>query len=48
MSPLYDGLTEEDQDAIALGYGVRNGRIFVTWLRSLNYLRRVCAHHGRL
>lgn len=48
MSRLYDGLTEADQDAIALAYGVRNGRIFATWLRSLNYLRNVCAHHGRL
>lgn len=48
MSRLYDGLLEADQDVIALGYGLHNGRIFATWLRSLNYLRNVCAHHGRL
>jgi abortive infection bacteriophage resistance protein len=25
-----------------------NGRVFASWLRSLNYLRNVCAHHSRL
>nr|WP_274594937.1 Abi family protein [Pseudomonas nabeulensis] len=24
------------------------GRVFASWLRSLNYLRNVCAHHSRL
>lgn len=38
----------EDQDAISGKYGIRNGRIFSSWLRSLNYLRNVCAHHSRL
>lgn len=48
MSRLYAGMREEDQDAISAKYGVHNGRIFATWLRSLNYLRNVCAHHSRL
>jgi abortive infection bacteriophage resistance protein len=48
MSQLYDGMSEADQDAISTQYGVQNGRIFATWLRSLNYLRNVCAHHCRL
>lgn len=48
MSTLFGGMREADQNAISTEYGVRNGRIFSTWLRSLNYLRNVCAHHSRL
>lgn len=48
MSRLYAGMREEDQDGISAKYGIHNGRIFATWLRSLNYLRNVCAHHSRL
>lgn len=48
LSTLFSGMRETEQDAIAGQYGVNNGRIFATWLRSLNYLRNVCAHHSRL
>lgn len=48
MSTLFAGMTEADQDIVAGKYGVSNGRIFASWLRSLNYLRNVCAHHSRL
>ena len=48
LSTLFDGMHESDQDAISQQYGVNNGRIFASWLRSLNYLRNVCAHHSRL
>ena len=48
LSTLFGGMRPAEQDAIAAKYGVANGRIFATWLRSLNYLRNVCAHHSRL
>lgn len=48
LSTLFAGLGSEAQDAIAQTYGVRDGRVFASWLRSLNYLRNVCAHHSRL
>lgn len=48
MSTLFGGMRDTEQDTIAGQYGVSNGRIFATWLRSLNYLRNVCAHHSRL
>jgi abortive infection bacteriophage resistance protein len=48
LSTLFGGMREADQDAISIPYGVSNGRVFATWLRSLNYLRNVCAHHSRL
>lgn len=48
MSTLFGGMREAEQDAISARYGVNNGRVFASWLRSLNYLRNVCAHHSRL
>ena len=48
LSTLFGGMRETEQDAISSRYGVSNGRVFATWLRSLNYLRNVCAHHSRL
>lgn len=48
MSRLFSGLPTGDQDEIAQGYGVPSGRVFSSWLRSLNFLRNVSAHHGRL
>lgn len=48
LSRLYAGMREAEQDAISARYGIRNGRVFATWLRSLNYLRNICAHHSRL
>ncbi len=48
MSNLFAGMKEADQDQIATQYGLGNGRVFASWLRSLNYLRNVCAHHSRL
>lgn len=48
LSTLFSGMKEQEQDAIAKEYGMSNGRTFSTWLRSLNYLRNVCAHHSRL
>jgi len=48
LSRLYAGMRVKEQDAISAKYSIHNGRIFATWLRSLNYLRTVCAHHSRL
>lgn len=48
LSTLFNGMQEKDQDEIASRYGLSNGRTFATWLRSLNHLRNICAHHSRL
>ncbi|MFN3882774.1 MAG: Abi family protein [Nitrincola lacisaponensis] len=48
LSTLYDGMSQQDQDEISSRYGISNGRVLASWLRSLNYLRNVCAHHSRL
>jgi hypothetical protein len=48
MSKLYAGMRVQEQDGIAAKYGLGDGQVFASWLRSLNYLRNVCAHHSRL
>lgn len=48
ISVLYTGLKGKQQQQISKLYGVNNAKIFASWLRSLNYIRNICAHHGRL
>ena len=48
LSTLFTGLKQVDQDKIASRYGIANGRTLASWIRSLNYLRNICAHHSRL
>ncbi|MGN6479443.1 Abi family protein [Luteibacter sp.] len=48
LSTLYGGMREVEQDEICNVYGLTSGRVFASWLRALNYLRNVCAHHSRL
>ncbi len=38
----------QDQLIIANKYGAENGKKFAGWLRSLNFIRNVSAHHSRL
>ncbi|MBI4024009.1 MAG: Abi family protein [Verrucomicrobia bacterium] len=35
------------QRAIATGYGIK-GKVLLSWLLTLNYVRNLCAHHARL
>lgn len=37
-----------DGNEVAAMHGVRNGTLLWRWMRNLNYLRNVCAHHSRL
>ena len=48
VSVLYSGLPNKQQKLISQSYSVSNEDIFASWLRSLNYLRNICAHHSRL
>lgn len=48
LSKLFAGMNVKDRDEIAKKYGVDNGSTFVQWLRSLNFIRNVSAHHSRL
>jgi len=37
-----------DQIKIANKYGVSDFKVFASWLRALNHLRNIAAHHSRL
>lgn len=48
LSRLFSGMKWEDQEIIAQKYGAKNGKVFSGWLRGLNFIRNVSAHHSRL
>lgn len=48
LSKLFSGMQHGDQQVIAHKYGAKDGRAFAQWLRSLNFIRNVSAHHSRL
>lgn len=48
LSKLFSGMQFTDQQIIAAKYGAKDGREFAQWLRSLNFIRNVSAHHSRL
>lgn len=48
MSKLFAGMKHADQQTVAAVYGAPDGHTFAQWLRSLNFIRNVSAHHSRL
>lgn len=48
MSQLFAMMKVADQQKIATKYGMPDWKVFQSWLRSLNYLRNLVAHHSRL
>ncbi len=47
MLTLFRLLKKQDKQIIARKMG-SNERVFESWLTTLNYIRNVCAHHGRI
>lgn len=48
LSTFYKGMKIEDKTAIAKKYGISDCQVIESWLRCLNYVRNVAAHHCRL
>ena len=48
LSKLFGGMMRADQNTIATKYGAVDGTEFTGWLRGLNFVRNVSAHHSRL
>lgn len=48
LSHFFAGMTVADKDAVAAQYGLPKGQMLQTWLRNLNDVRNLCAHHSRL
>lgn len=47
MLTLFRLMKKQDKNTIAKSFG-SNEQIFESWLVHLNYIRNICAHHGRL
>ena len=48
LSQLFSMMKVSDQNKIAALYGNVDFKVFSSWLRSINYLRNLVAHHSRL
>lgn len=48
LSHFFAGMKQTDKDQIANLFGSLNGRQLETWLRAMNDVRNICAHHSRL
>lgn len=48
LSHFYTGLQRRDKNAIAAKYGLADGDVLRSWLRTFNFVRNVAAHHSRL
>ncbi|MEQ1498805.1 MAG: Abi family protein [Novosphingobium sp.] len=48
LSRLFAGMQFNDKQAIAAKYGLASGQELEQWLRSLNLIRNVAAHHSRM
>ncbi|NKB47066.1 MAG: abortive phage resistance protein [Legionellales bacterium] len=48
LSHLFDGMQYADKNQISKKYNLADGAILAKWLRSLNFIRNVSAHHSRL
>lgn len=48
LSTFYQGMKVADKTAIAAKYGIPDFQLLESWLRSLNFVRNVAAHHSRL
>jgi abortive infection bacteriophage resistance protein len=48
LSTFYQGMSVVDKSVIATKYGVPDWQVMESWLRSMNFVRNVAAHHSRL
>lgn len=48
LSTFLSGMQFADRQAIAERYGVPREELLTSWMRSINHVRNICAHHCRL
>ena len=48
LSQAIGGMTVADQLALSTPFGVTRTGVFPSWLRAINHVRNICAHHSRL
>ena len=48
LSTFLSGMAVADQILIGTKYGVQRPELMAGWMRGINLVRNICAHHGRL
>ena len=48
LSHFLSGMRYRDQVTLAARYGLPRPELLTGWIRSINFARNICAHHGRL
>jgi len=48
LSRFFAGMQVRDQSVIAHQYGLSDGLVLKSWMRTFNFVRNVAAHHSRL
>lgn len=48
LSTFLAGMAASDRAAVAAKYGVQRPELLAGWMRGINHVRNICAHHGRL
>lgn len=48
LSRFFAGLKFRDKNAIAAAFGLEEGEVLRSWIRTFNFVRNVAAHHARL
>jgi abortive infection bacteriophage resistance protein len=48
LSAILSGMQPSDLDSLAALYQLPRRGFFPSWAQSINFVRNICAHHGRL
>jgi len=48
LSKLVGGMRTDDQKALGKVFGLKRRELLPTWIRSINHIRNISAHHSRL
>ncbi len=48
LSRFLSGISHRDISVIAARYNVPRPELLTSWIRSMNHVRNICAHHSRL
>ena len=48
LSNFYQGMAIGDKERIAAKYGLHSWKTMASWLRTINHVRNIAAHHSRL
>lgn len=48
LSHFLGGMKHADINSLSTKYGLQRRELLTTWMRSINHIRNICAHHARL